>query len=526
MKKLWSLSIGCLLAVSSMTVLSCSDKEDVKNVAVESYTKPRYYAGFFAFNVMNDVYVWKEEISASLESWKINEDPIEKVKEVRYKNASGKEVDKWTMLTDDYDTFVQNVSGVMTTYGYDFKLYYKDETKVPLVAVITYTYPNSPARKAGLKRGDAIFTVNGKEITLDNYAELLLNSSTAEFEILNGQKEEFERISITAVNEYMNPVLLSKVFESDGKKVGYLAYTSFTLESCVDLIDACKMFKEEGVKELILDLRYNGGGYVITENLLVSMLAPFEAVKNKEVFETEIWNKDYMDYYAEQGKDLNTYFQTEFKFTDSNNKKHSYSTADANIGLDRIIALVSSNTASASESVLVGLKPYMNIQVIGEQTYGKYCTGWMLDAIDWFNDISKNLKNKGKSFSKEYPEYAKWSIYAKNWGIYVMISHYADKNGNNPCMPDGMAPDVEVMDNPQEPYELGDDREALLRMALTEIGFTNLTPLPETARSVRRTWNGLENHPFTKPLDGKRIRIGDRTTCLSSRISLSASTPE
>ena len=532
MKKLCKIGICCMMAVISMVLFSCSKKDDIKDIVIDRpdgddtddcYTDPNFYAGFFAYNVMNDVYLWKEEISASLKTWKVNEDPIEKVNQLRYKDASGKEVDKWTMLTNDYESFTSSVSGVTTTYGYDFQLYYKDDTKKALVAVITYTYPDSPARNAGLKRGDAIFTVNGKEITVDNYADLLLYSSAADFEILNDKRDGFDKLSMTAVNMYLNPVLVSKIFESDGKKVGYLVYTSFTLESCAELIEVCKNFKKEGVKELILDLRYNGGGYVITENLLASMLAPAEVVKNKEVFETEIWNKDYMDYYAKQGKDLKTRFQTTFKFTDLEGKKHDYSTADANIGLDRIIALVTRNTASASESVLVGLKPYMNIQVVGEQTHGKYCTGWMKEATQWFNEINDNLKKENTSIAKEYPEYAKWETYAKNWGIYVMISRYADRDGYNPCMPDGMLPDVELKENPQQPYELGDDREILLRQALTEAGITDLTPFPESSR----TWNDssyeLYKHVSLHPLDGMRIRFDDHTTYLSSRSGLCVS---
>mgnify|MGYP006391498873 CR=1 FL=1 len=109
-----------------------------------------------------------------------------------------------------------------------------------------------------------------------------------------------------------DPILLTKVFDCGGKKVGYLAYTSFTFESSLGLYEACKEFKKEGITELILDLRYNGGGYVFTEEVLASMLAPEAEVKNKSVFETEVWNDDYMAYYKENNVDLNTYFRTVF----------------------------------------------------------------------------------------------------------------------------------------------------------------------------------------------------------------------
>lgn len=507
-----------VLVFPVMLGVSCSDDDEYsrdktpveepednpqQKPSVGYYTDANDYAGFFAFNVLSDAYLWKAEIASSLSGWKMNEDAIDKVKAIRYKE-NGVDVDKWTQLTDDYESFVGGVDGVpTTTYGYDFNLYYKDETHTALVAVVTLVYPDGPADKAGLHRGDAIFAVNGKDITLSNYADLLFYSSSGEFTVLNEERDGFETVTLTAVNMYENPVLTAKVFDCGGKKVGYLAYLSFTLESCEDLIKAAKYFKEQGVTELILDLRYNGGGYVITENLLASMLAPQEAVAGKEVFETEIWNEDYMNYYKENGTDLNTYFETEYKFTDHNDKSHSYSTKDANIGLSKIYALVTSGSASASESILVGLKPYLDIEIIGEKTHGKYCTGWILSATDWY-ESNKDLFKAGA----DYEQYEKWATYAKNWGIYVMINRYADKNGDCPCMPNGFVPHIEVSDNPEEPYDLGDDREALLRKALEKAGYTDFTAKEESdaaSRSVRSSLGKPVPTVSRNPLDGKRI---------------------
>ena len=61
--------------------------------------------------------------------------------------------------------------------------------------------------------------------------------------------------------------------------------------------------------------------------------------------------------------------------------------------------------------------------------------------------------------------------YAKNWGIYVMIGRYADRDGNTPCMPDGFIPDIEVYDNPLDGYQLGDPNETMLKTVLTLAGY-------------------------------------------------------
>lgn len=497
---------------------SDDDEEEEEDPKVTYYTEPNYYAGFFAYNIMSDVYLWKSEIESSLKNWKVSDDAIKKVDEIRYK-VGNTYIDKWTQLTDDYNSFISSVDGtVTTTYGYDFQLYYKDNTRTTLVAVILYTYPGSPAEKAGLKRGDVIFTVDGKNITIDNYADLLFYSSKAEFAVLNEQGNGLDKITMTAVNMYENPVLMSKVFDCGEKKVGYLVYLSFTLDSCEDLIKAAKYFKEQGVTELILDLRYNGGGYVFTENVMASLFAPQVNVKAKDVFQTEIWNQEYMDYYKQHKIDLNTYFSTQHTI-EHNGKKYSFDTTDDNIGLNKIYALVGTGSASASESILVGLLPYIDIEIIGEKTHGKYCSGIIRGAIDWYQDLvdtydelSKEQPTKYKTFVKTFPEYEKWKTYADNWGIYVMISRYGDKNGDCPCMPNGFTPNIVVEDNPEEPYDLGDDREALLRVALTKAGYIDFTPLESegvASRSAAFRTPIASSKPLSRNLlDGKRIWLG------------------
>ena len=482
------------------------EPEDTTKTETETkvYTDGKIYANFFAYNIISDIYLWKKEISSAFKTWYVvEEDPIKKVQEIRYKE-NGKDVDKWTELTDDYASFIGSVDGVVTTtYGCSYKLYLREENSNRVVAFVTYLYPESPAEKAGLQRGDVILGINDKDLDLDNYLDLYYSSSMkvtiGKLDTTTGAYVETGKTaSMTAVNMYENPVFLSKTFDCGGKKVGYLVFHSFTLDACEDLIKVCKTFKQEGVTELILDLRYNGGGYVITENVLASMLAPEANVKAKDVFQTEVWNDDYMEYYKKEGEDLNTYFQTEWSFT-HNEKKYELNTSDANIGLTKIYALVASGSASASESVLVGLMPYMDIEVIGEQTHGKYCTGTIISTENWY-ELNKEV------ITSNYPEYAQWETYAKNWGIYVMISRYADKNGNNPCMPDGLTPNVEASDRFYEPYALGDEREWLLYTALQKAGKTDL-PSRAEARSAMSPLGKPMKDVSRNPLDGKLIHL-------------------
>ena len=488
--------------------LACSDgdePEPEEPIEEPKVDKSYPYVNFFAINMMNNDYLWNKEIVSTLNTWDLTDNPIEAIEKARYKK-NGKEVDKWTMMTDSYSEMVGGTDGVSTgTYGFGIKLYLKAEGSNAVVGFITYTHPDSPAEKAGLKRGDVILEVNGKEMNQNNYYDALFASSSVKVGIGRLENSKYtsveKSVSMQSVSMYEDPILMTKIFDCGGKKVGYLAYQSFTFESSLGLYEVCKEFKKEGISELILDMRYNGGGYVFTEEVLASMLAPEEEVKNGSVFETEVWNDDYMAYYKENNEDLNTYFKTD-TIAVHNKKEYKINMLDANIGLNKIYALVAEGSASASESILVGLLPYYkdNLEIIGEKTHGKYCTGIMYKGKDWYELFKDEVQ--------KIPQVADWKKYIADWGIYIMISMYADKNGENPCMPDGLQPDVDAKDLFEEPYPLGDEREAMLNIALQRAGKTDLE-----ARSVSRSASSLQVGKALEgkvnPLDGKRIHTGE-----------------
>ncbi len=473
-----------LLALAAGVAVGCDKKSTVPmtptgptntDTDTGSNTLTYLYVNSFAYSTMKTYYLWEAEISAAFASWKNDDEPKAKVKEARYKDSDGKDIDKWTMLTDDYSSLVSSVGGVSTTYGMDFTLYYTDQTYSSVCMVVNYTAADSPARKAGLKRGDAIMKVNGKSLGVDDYYDIITddyyNSSSCTLELYGGST-----VTMTAVEMYEDPVLLYKMFSFNDKKVGYLVYNSFTLASWERLIEACKYFKDEGVTELILDLRYNSGGYVTTEYTLASMLAPKSAVESKAVFEKEVYNAALQNALG----DTDVLFKDSFSYT-QNNQTVTYSTADANIGLSKIYVLYTSSSASASESLIVGLRPYMDIEIIGSQSSGKYCSGIIYPASSWVEDYKDYFSSNGMSATVAEKQ-------TENWGIYVMISRYADVNGETPCMPDGFVPDIEADDYPLEGLELGDENEMMLKTALKRAGKTDFAEVATRAqRSARLT---------------------------------------
>ena len=269
------------------------------------------------------------------------------------------------------------------------------------------------------------------------------------------------------------------------KKVGYLAYESFDQKSVDKLIQVCTEFRSQGVEELILDLRYNGGGYVTTEEMLASMLVPEANLKAGDVYLTEVYNDILTEAWGKNDKNFGkTFFNTEFEV---DGKKKS--TSGANIGISKIYALVSGDTASASEGLLVGLSSYMDIEIIGAQTHGKFCSGVILQPKEIYNDPPTNIDN---------------------WGIYVMINAFADKNGNNAARPNGLTPSVKVSDAPYDGYALGDENETMLKVALQHAG-KSYTTTKSLLSAANATDLGLPGFEKMSNLHPKKfgLRIAD-----------------
>lgn len=483
MKKKFNLKLFVIICCLSL-FNSCTE-EKAENGRIT--TDEQYHANIFAGTSLETFYYWNKEISNDLLRLnpETNTDPITTVNEIRY-HEGDTEIDRWTMPTDDFESFNSSLEGVYTTYGYQPITYLLDESTGQCVSAVAYVYQNSPAEKAGLKRGDIIYEIDGKPLTVNNYTDLFYSSqitlSLAAYDAtINTIVPTEQTVTMQAVEMYENPILCYKTIDLDnGNKIGYLAYSSFDLNSIPELIEICKDFKAKGVKKLVLDLRYNGGGYVITENVLASMFAPQDVVDSKAIFEKE----DYNELLTASGWSSVTRFTTTFNYESVG---LNVSTEGANIGLEHIYALIGPNTASASEALIGGLMPYMPITLIGEQSHGKYCTGIPLSSKELYDMMEEATPTA-----------------IKNWGIYVMIGIYMNSKNETPCMPNGLTPDIEAIDDPMQPVQLGDENEILLRAALEKEG----KQYPETSSLSRSMlpWKKLKGQPH-KTNFGKRILL-------------------
>ena len=350
--------------------------------------------------------------------------------------------DAWSTLTEDIHGLEDQFAGVSTTFGYTLSFYYNPfSNNSEVIAIVLYTSQDSPATRAGLKRGDIIIEMNGSKLTTSNYKELYTALSV---QVRCGQVNvESKTITslptiytLTAVNMYENPVNTYTIIEKGQQKTGYLCYTSYQRESENELFELFAWFKSAGVKDVVLDLRYNPGGYSRTAQIISSILAPETVVKNKSIYLEHHYNDLYTSFMKENGYAL---YET---FVD---------TVPVNMNLSRLYVLTGKNTASASEATMVGLDPYMQVIQIGDTTSGKFCGGVLLSPEDMY-------EKKDKSYYDSF----------SNWGMYIMIYRYANINGIS-SFAAGLVPDMLEQEDVFDLKPFGDEDDPLLSIALAHI---------------------------------------------------------
>ena len=222
--------------------------------------------------------------------------------------------------------------------------------------VVNYVYADSTAGRLGLTRGARITHINGTSIS--DWAvqfgsdttrwNALWQQGSPEIDWLDTQGVSHEG-TLTRDTINLNTVLDSQIFTTAAGTTGYLVFDSFRETSASELAEAFRQFSEAGVSELILDLRYNGGGLDVIAQQLASQIG------GDKVLGQVLVNYQYNDKRSPQTSAMT------FALTDDL----------ARLDLTRLIVLTSHRTYSASELTINGLKPYLQVVQIGEATGGK-----------------------------------------------------------------------------------------------------------------------------------------------------------
>lgn len=234
--------------------------------------------------------------------------------------------------------------------------------------------PGSPLDRAGFRRGDIIARIDGKASTAESYAAdftRLLAPSDGLTVSLTKNEMNPRPISVTATRLDPTPIIRSEVFE--GTRVGYIVYEGFDAAYDNDLLAAVKELQEAGITDLVLDLRNNGGGHVISSNMLSTCIGGSRC--QNAVYQFYRYNDDCMANWKQTSQTFsldydqtNQLFYEQFYYTDY----FGVRLADYDLGLNRLYVLVGRNTASASEALINSLRGVgFPVTLIGAKTNGK-----------------------------------------------------------------------------------------------------------------------------------------------------------
>ncbi len=424
------ISTSCLILVCGFTLLQSCKKDDPQPVS-----NANDYVNSWILENMKADYYWTDYLPTS---------PDKTLKPSDFfTSLLHKPDDRFSWIQENYQDLLNSLQGVSKEAGYEFALYYADNAKVNLVAIVLYVKKGSPAETAGLKRGDAFTHINSTQLTVSNYQTVLQQISsnhTITYHAADYASQTYGSavtLSLSVVEYAENPNYMSKVITVGSHTIGYYVYNLFSTgpdANSTQYNDEMDMvfdqFKTAGITDLVLDLRFNSGGAITASVNLASLIGP--GIDNTKVFVKRQYNSNLQQQIL---NDPN--YGADFLLTKFTNKTQNIGSLLNN---NRVYILTSHRTASASELIINGLKPYMEVFMVGSTTYGK---------------------NVGSI-----------SIYAQNdakntWGMQPIVVKSANSLDQSDYS-NGFTPNIEDADNGFL-FPLGDPNERLLSLAVNNI---------------------------------------------------------
>jgi len=284
---------------------------------------------------------------------------------------------------------------------------------------ISAVNPGSPAEQAGLLRGFRLTEINGQQAS-PVMVETALKQAQVNlaYERPNGSKGT---LTLRSAPYKSHGLLKSMVLNNEGRKMAYLALVKFDRLNEVksELDRAFANFSSEQPEGLIVDLRYNGGGYVETAEYLANLIAPSSL--NGKVMYAKHFNALLQEgkgtilkkqlYFDEQSKPVyikgRRATMADVDFTVAGNTSR-FSKQGGIENLKNIYFIVSNRTASASELLINSFKPYFNVKLVGSRTYGKPVGFFGINinryTVYFSNFLIKNAVNEGEYYTGFLPD--------------------------------------------------------------------------------------------------------------------------
>ena len=287
---------------------------------------------------------------------------------------------KYSFIDDGSESAALN--GTKGDFGFDVQYNLVNDLR------IEYVYPGSPAGLAGVKRSDEITSINGStsisydapgygsgtSTNLNFVSNAIYNSQTITMTLARADGTTYSA-TINVANYNVNPVLKDTILtETSGSKLGYIVFNSFVSDAVADPIlnPIFANFAAQGITDLVVDLRYNGGGYVSTAEHIDNMIVP--AAKSGGLMYNTYYNSNLVN-----KKDPLLGNQWRSGTPDYNYGQLDFSVAgnvvnfnkSGSLNVSKVFFIITGQTASASELTINNLRPEMTVQFVGEQSYGK-----------------------------------------------------------------------------------------------------------------------------------------------------------
>ncbi|RIV42094.1 S41 family peptidase [Flagellimonas pelagia] len=446
MKKFFLLFLGLSIVLSS-----CSkDDNNIKNGETPNPDSTDVTVQNFMWQALNLWYFWQADVNdladdrfstdAQYTAFLQNYDDPESF----YYDILLYGDDRFSFLNENYSELVSNLSGVSKSNGLEFGLV-KLSNSDDVFGYVQYIVANSNASTKDIKRGDLFTRVDGVQLNVNNYYDLLFgDNSTYTLGMAhiadNTIYDDAKTVQLTKIeNQVEDPILIAETLDVGGTKVAYLMYNRFLSNFDEELNDAFAQFKADGATELVLDMRYNPGGSVNTSRLLASMIYGTDTSK---LYIRQRWNDKIQ---AQLSDDyLTDYFANTTGVSPINT-----------LNLSRVFVLATYGSASASELVMNGLAPYVDVIHIGETTRGK-------------NEFSITLVDDEEN-AFIYSSDREDKINADNsWGLQPLVGRNENADGFYDYT-SGLVPDIALDEDLTNLGVLGDVNEPLLARALQEI---------------------------------------------------------
>ncbi len=350
MKRYFLLLLICL---STLSLSSCyDDNDDVVQPASNLDVNNFVYRGMKLFYLYKDKdpvlnnnhFANQADLNAYLSTFNSPEDLFNSLRYVK---------DRFSFIMPNFRKLEKLLSGITLNNGMEFGLVNISGTQT-VFGYVRYVLPNTSAESQGVKRGMLFDRIDGTALSISNYQHLLQSTSYT-IGLAKIQNHTLastnQSIALTKTEYHEDPVFKHKVIDTAGHKIGYLMYNGFTRSYDDELNAAFGDFKAAGVTDLVVDLRYNGGGDVESSKDLASMIT---GQFNGKLFATAVYNDN---------------FDTKKLLFD---QKIPTGATINSLGLSKVYVLTTRSTASASELLINGLNPYINVVQIGDTTIGKF----------------------------------------------------------------------------------------------------------------------------------------------------------